>query len=82
MKRKGLLECGYVGDGMFSGEKNVVFRLKNKNESAIINERFIKKVVIVTILKKKGDKYLVGIPGETFSTSRKIWVPKKKIFTT
>lgn len=83
MKKKnqtGLLRCK-VKDGMFEGEQIVSFGIKGNTVSAIVNKESVKdkKRLEVDVYKKKGEEVLIGIPGETFSTSRKIWVSQKEI---
>jgi len=76
----GLLKCK-AGKGMFEGEKIVSYKINDKINSAIVYEECVidKNKLKVDIYEKKGDKLLIGIPGETFSTSRKIWVPQEII---
>jgi len=83
MKKKnwtGLLKCK-VGDGMFEGEQIVSFNIKGNTVSAIVDKKSVKgkKELEVDVYKKRGEEVLIGIPGETFSTSRKIWVPQEEI---
>ena len=76
----GLLKCK-VGDGMFEGERIVSFKINGNTISAIVNKESVrdKNLLEVDIYKKKGKEVLIGIPGEVFSTSRKIWIPKEAI---
>ncbi|MEW6686446.1 MAG: hypothetical protein AB1393_09635 [Candidatus Edwardsbacteria bacterium] len=83
MKKKnwtGLLKCE-VKDGMFEGEQIVSFNIKGNTVSAIVDKESVrdKKRLEVDVYKKKGEEVLIGIPGEPFSTSRKIWVPQEEI---
>jgi hypothetical protein len=74
-----LLKCK-VNDGMFAGEQIVSFGTKGNTVSAIVNKRSVarRNRLKVAVYKKKGRHVLIGIPGETFSTSRKIWVLEKE----
>jgi len=76
----GLLECK-VGKGMFGGEKIVSYTINGKINSAIVYEECVtdKNRLKVDIYEKREGELLIGIPGETFSTSRKIWVPRETI---
>jgi len=76
----GLLKCE-VGKGMFKGEKIVSYKINGKINSAIVYEECVtdQNRLKVDIYEEKGNKLLIGIPGETFSTSRKIWVPQERI---
>lgn len=78
--RMGLLKCE-VGEGMFKGEKIVSYKINGKVNSAIVYEECVtdQNRLKVDICERKGNKLLIGIPGETFSTSRKIWVPYETI---
>jgi len=82
MKKKnwtGLLKCE-VGNGMFEGEQIVSFNIKGNTVSAIVDKESVKgKKLEVDIYENRRGKVLIGIRGETFSTSRKIWVPQKEI---
>ena len=66
---------------MFEGEKIVSYEINGKINSAIVYEECItdRNKLEVDICDEKDNKLLIGIPGETFSTSRKIWISKKKI---
>lgn len=78
--RTGLLKCK-VGNGMFKGEQIVSFDIKGNTVSAIVDKKSVKdkERLEVDVYKKRGEKVLIGIPGETFSTPRKIWVPQEEI---
>lgn len=77
--KKAFLNCE-VGAGMFRGERIVSFVVEGNNISAIVNEGFVKgERLEVDVYSQKGDELLIGIPGESFSTPRKIWVPIEMI---
>ena len=83
MKREnntGLLKCK-VGGGMFEGERIISFIINGSTVSAIVNKENIKNKewLEVDIYKERGKELLIGIPGETFSTTRKIWVSQERI---
>lgn len=76
---KRFLSCE-VGKGMFQGEQIVSFKVGETNISSIVNTGFIKNGKLeVDVYDTKEDELLIGIPGESFSTTRKIWVPKEMI---
>jgi len=80
-RKKGLLNCN-VGKGMFQGEIIVSFTVKGNTISAIVDKEHIKRGELeVDIFGKKGDELLIGIPGESFSSSRKIWVPEQMVMS-
>jgi hypothetical protein len=73
------LNCD-VEDGMFKGEKIVSLRVEDKDVSLIVNSECIvsgeRNKLEVKVIDKKGRQFLVGLPGESFSTGRKVWVSK------
>jgi hypothetical protein len=78
-QKKGLIECD-VGEGLFEGEKIISFKTDTNTISAIVNQTsIIGSKLQVDIYEDKEDKSLIGIPGETFSSARKIWIEKEKI---
>ena len=78
-QKKGLIECD-VGEGMFEGEKIISFKTDTSTISAIVNQSsIVENKLQVDIYADKEDKFLIGIPGETFSSTRKIWIEREKI---
>jgi len=77
--KKGRLKCE-VAEGMFKGERIVsLLNIEGNTISAIVNEESIIDDTFLEVdvyKEKKGKGVLIGIPGETFSTPRKIWVRK------
>lgn len=79
-KTHGFVTCD-VNKGMFRGEKIVSFKVMGEEISAIVNENSVKSGnrLEVSVLESKKDKVLIGLPGESFSTSRHVWVNKQEI---
>jgi len=78
--KRGLLKCK-VGKGMFEEEQIVSFDVKGNIVSAIVDKESVKDKnwLEVDVCGRRKNELLIGIPGETFSTSRKIWVSKEKV---
>lgn len=73
------LNCG-VGYGMFNGEKIVSVTVGQEAISIIVGDSAISQGRLqVDVYGKKGNHYLIGFPGETFSASRKMWVDQKEL---
>jgi hypothetical protein len=64
-----------VSDGMFRGEKIVSLRIADNDISVIVNaNRLTGNKLKVDVLDKRGKDCLIGLPGESFSTSRQLWI--------
>jgi len=73
----GQLECE-VSDGMFKGEKLISFEFEERLISASVSAKSITgNLLKVDIYEEKKGQVLIGIPGESFSSTRKIWIPKE-----
>lgn len=70
-----------VGNGMFRGEKIVSFNVMGSEVSAIVNEKCVKggNKLEVNVYDQKAGRSLIGLPGESFSTSRKVWVDNHEL---
>lgn len=69
-----------VNEGMFRGEKIVSFRVMGEEISAIVNEKSVNDNRLqVNVLESDQDRVLIGLPGESFSTSRRVWMNKKEL---
>lgn len=70
-----------VGNGMFRGEKIVSLKVMGEDVSAIVNEKCVKggNKLEVNVYDKKAGRSLIGLPGESFSTSRKVWVDNHEL---
>lgn len=70
-----------VNKGMFRGEKIVSFKVMGEEISAIVNENSVKNgnQLEVSVLGASKGMILIGLPGESFSTSRRVWVNKQEI---
>lgn len=70
-----------VGNGMFRGEKIVSFKIMGEDVSVIVNEKSVKSggKLEVNIYEAKKGRVLIGLPGESFSTSRKVWVDRQEL---
>ena len=79
-KGQAFVTCA-VDKGMFRGEKIVSFKVMGEEISAIVNENSVKNgnQLEVNVLRAGKDKILIGLPGESFSTSRRVWVNKQEI---
>lgn len=78
--KMGVINCE-VGEGMFQGERIVSFKIGDNIVSAIVDEKRVqgKNKLEVDIYDQRDDKFLIGIPGETFSTARKVWIAEEKV---
>lgn len=75
----GQLECE-VSDGMFKGEKLILFKIGERSISASVSAESVNGSLLkVDVYQKKGDEVLIGIPGESFSSTRKVWIPKEML---
>jgi hypothetical protein len=73
----GQLECE-VSNGMFKGEKLISFEFEGRLISASVSAESISgNLLKVDIYEEKKGQVLIGIPGESFSSTRKIWIPKE-----
>lgn len=78
-KGRAFVSCD-VEKGMFRGEKIVSFKVMGQDVSAIVNEKsVIHGRLEVSILGSQAGRILIGLPGESFSTSRKVWVNKQEL---
>lgn len=78
-KYRTFISCD-VNDGMFRGEKIVSFRVMGEEISAIVNENSVSgNRLEVNVIESDRDKVLVGLPGESFSTSRRVWMNKQEL---
>lgn len=70
-----------VNKGMFRGEKIVSFTVMGKEISAIVSESSVKNgnKLEVNVLESNKDKVLIGLPGESFSTSRRVWMNRQEL---
>ena len=69
-----------VGSGMFSGEMIVSLVVKDESISVIVNDSDVSHGRLqVQVYDKKGDQYLIGLPGEAFSSSRKLWIGQNQL---
>jgi hypothetical protein len=70
-----------VNKGMFRGEKIVSFIVMGEEISAIVNESSVKNgnKLEVNVLESNKDKVLIGLPGESFSTSRRVWMNRQEL---
>lgn len=78
--QQGFIKCN-VGKKMFEGERVVAIPVYGKSISAIVDENRIsgeKLKVDICGFDKKENRFLIRIPGESFTTS-KIWVPKDSL---
>lgn len=78
-KGRAFVSCD-VENGMFRGEKIVSFKVMGQDVSAIVNEKsVIHGKLQVNILGSQEGRVLISLPGESFSTSRKVWVNQQEI---
>jgi hypothetical protein len=73
------LRCN-IENGMFNHEKIASFTLGDADISVIVNDQAVHSGRLrVQVYGKKGDTFLIGVPGETFSSSRKMWVNQAQL---
>ncbi len=76
---KAYLTCD-IDEGMFLGEKIVSISVTGKEVSVIVSKESVRTGKLeVIVYDQKGDQSLIGLPGESFSTSRKIWIDKTQL---
>lgn len=73
------LHCEVEG-GMFNQEKIVSVTLGDVDISVIVNDTAINHGRLqVHVYGKKGKSYLIGLPGESFSSPRIMWVDQAQL---
>ena len=78
--KRAYLKCEDIDDGMFRGEKIVSVSVMGKDVSVIVSEKSVSTGKLeVTVYDQKGEQYLIALPGESFSTSRKLWIDKTQL---
>jgi hypothetical protein len=77
---KAYIRC-QVENGMFNHEKIASITLGDVDISVIVDEQAVQKsgLLQVHVYGKKGNTFLIGLPGETFSSSRKMWVDQGQL---
>lgn len=75
--RNVFISASDVDEGTFHGEKVVSFHISGSNYSLIVSSESVEgNKLKVDVLSKKGDRYLIGFPGESFTSPRRVWVEK------
>ena len=68
--------------GQFADEFVVTVVSSNGELRMLLHSSFLnqsKKTIKAVIIEKKADKYLVGLPNETFTTGSRAWFPKSAV---
>lgn len=85
-KEKGhqLVDIRYseIKNGQFSDEAIVTLVSSAGSISMLIHCSFLdksKQTIKASIIDQKADRYLVGLPNETFTTGSKVWFPKSVV---
>ncbi len=71
-----------IKNGQFSDEVVVTLVSSIGNINMILPCSFLdkaKKTVKAIIIDQEEDKYLIGLPNETFTTGSKVWFPKSAV---
>ncbi len=74
-----------VYEGLFEGEREVaVPSTTGAPHHAIVDMRDVKRInnrdaVRVHVVHQEGDRYLVDLPRETFTSGPRVWVPKEAL---
>ena len=77
--RLGYLNCE-IEEGMFGTEKIVSVRVADEDISIIVSSENLNGGKLqVEVIGRKGSQYLVDLPGESFSTAKKVWVPQNSL---
>ncbi len=78
-KTRAYVRCD-VENGMFRGEKIVSLKVMGEDVSVIVNEKSVTNGKLeVNVLGTEKGRVLIGLPGESFSTSRRVWVNQQEI---
>src|SRR5215467_11839752 len=79
-KVRAFVTCA-ITKGMSRGEKIVSFVVMGQEISAIVNANSVKNGnrLEVSVLESNKDQVLVGLPGESFSTSRRVWMNRQEL---
>jgi hypothetical protein len=71
-----------VGEGLHPSEIVVAVKTIDRTENLVVDRRSLKDstVEIGYPIRKQGDLYLVELPRETMSGSRRVWVHSDQVF--
>lgn len=74
------LSTSDIEEGMFRGEKVVYLQLDERDISVIVSTESLQgNMLRVEVLERKGNQYLIGLPGESFSAPRTIRVAENHL---
>ena len=71
-----------IKNGQFSDEVVVTLVSSIGNINMLLSCSFLdksKKTIKAIIIDQEEDKYLIGLPNETFTTGSKVWFPKSAV---
>jgi hypothetical protein len=83
-KARQLVDIRYsdIKKGQFSDEAIVTLLSSAGSISMLIHCSFLDKsrqTIKASIIEQEADRYLVGLPNETFTTGSKVWFPKSVV---
>jgi len=71
-----------IENGQFTDEVVVTLASSTGVINMLLHRSFLdesKQAVIATIIDQEADKYLIGLPNETFTTGSRAWFPKSVV---
>lgn len=71
-----------IKNGQFTDEVVVTLASSTGAINMLLHRSFLdrsKQTIIATIIDQEADKYLIGLPNETFTTGSKVWFPKSVV---
>jgi hypothetical protein len=71
-----------IDTGQFADEYVVTLVSSNGELTMLLHSSFLnrsKKTIKAIVIEKKADKYLIGLPNETFTTGSRAWFPKSSV---
>ena len=79
---RGRLRVDQIGKGIFSTERSVSFEIGDYSYNLIVDEEDVRdsdRTLAVDVLGERGDRYLIDLPRETFTSGSRIFVPKSRV---
>jgi len=73
-----------IANGQFADEVVVTLVAHSGDINMLLHDSFLdqsKKTIKAVIIDQDADKYLIGLPNETFTTGSKVWFSKSAVLT-
>ena len=80
--RSAHIKYSEIKNGQFADEAVVTLVSSMGNINMLLPCSFLdksKKTIKAIIIDQEEDKYLIGLPNETFTTGSKVWFPKSAV---